>query len=105
MRHDLTCPWASEHGCGVVFKLDTTNQETVLYPFRGKDDGYWPYGLIREASGNLYGTTAGGGTPTCFCGTVFKIEHRAAGRRGETLTLRPQSQCSRNPDRIGLYFE
>jgi uncharacterized repeat protein (TIGR03803 family) len=60
-------------GCGVVFKIDTTGQYTVLHAFDGTDGQWAYYGVIQDASGNLYGTTAEGGTRTCFCGTVFKI--------------------------------
>ena len=46
--------------------------ETVLYNFRGPNDGVVPYGgLVLDPAGNLYGTTpyggAGGG------GTVFEL--------------------------------
>jgi len=57
---------------GTVFKLDTTGAETVLYSFTGGADGSSPQaGLIRDAAGNLYGTTVGGGT--FGGGTVFKL--------------------------------
>jgi uncharacterized repeat protein (TIGR03803 family) len=73
---DLTC------ACGTVFKLDTTGKEAVLHTFTGAPDGKTPYGgLIRDAQGNLYGTTRFGGDPTCNtvgCGTVFKLN--AAGK-------------------------
>ena len=47
-------------GCGVVFKLDSTGKETVLYSFMGGTDGANPYaGVVQDGSGNLYGTTAG----------------------------------------------
>jgi uncharacterized repeat protein (TIGR03803 family) len=61
-------------GCGVVFKLDTTGTETVLYTFTGGTDGGNPYyaGLVRDASGNLYGTTSAGGASDS--GTVFKLD-------------------------------
>jgi uncharacterized repeat protein (TIGR03803 family) len=43
---------------GVVYKLDTTGHETVLYSFTGGADGAFPYaGVIRDSAGNLYGTT------------------------------------------------
>jgi uncharacterized repeat protein (TIGR03803 family) len=61
---------------GVVFKLDTTGKETVLYSFTGGADGAYPGGrLVRDTAGNLYGTTGGGGNTACTngCGTVFKI--------------------------------
>jgi len=68
-------------GCGTVFKIDTSNHETVLYSFAGGNDGENPFaGLIMDAAGNLYGTTAAGGTGNCSalgvdgCGTLFKID-------------------------------
>ena len=52
--------------------------ESVLYGFSGAPDGSGPVaGLLMDASGNLYGTTVGGGTSTnCStggCGTVFEL--------------------------------
>lgn len=76
--------------CGVVFKVDTRGNETVLHSFTGGSDGYSPYGsLIRDWQGNLFGVTDGGGdTSNTFCattvpalagangcGVVFKIDH------------------------------
>ena len=62
-------------GCGVVFKLDTTGKETVLYRFTGSADGSGPVGaLVRDAAGNLYGTTTGGGTGSS--GTVFRLSNK-----------------------------
>ena len=67
---------------GNVFKLDSAGNESSLYGFRGltQSDGSSPqYGrLVRDAAGNLYGTTPWGGV-TCTasnfgCGTVFKID-------------------------------
>lgn len=64
-------------GCGVVFKLDTSGNETVLYTFGGGSDGGNPAaGLMADGAGNLYGTTQYGGTGCSQnpgCGTVFKI--------------------------------
>jgi uncharacterized repeat protein (TIGR03803 family) len=58
---------------GVVFKVDTAGQETVLYSFPGATDGAMPWaGVIRDSAGNLYGTTSQGGT--AGAGTVFKID-------------------------------
>ena len=60
---------------GIVFKLDVSGTETVLYTFTGGTDGGGPEaGLIRDTQGNLYGTTVGGGAATCRCGTVFKLD-------------------------------
>ena len=66
-------------GHGTVFKLDTTGKETVLHSFAGVPDGANPVAsLIRDAKGNLYGTTLFGGDTTCApsagCGTVFKVD-------------------------------
>jgi uncharacterized repeat protein (TIGR03803 family) len=67
-------------GCGTVFKVDRAGKETVLYAFTGSPDGSTPYaGLVRDAAGNLYGTTLSGGTNGA--GTVFKVD--ATG--GETV--------------------
>jgi len=67
---NAACP----HGCGTVFKLDTTGKETVLYSFTGTGkDGFFPSAsLVRDAQGNLYGTTQGGGTGKY--GTVFELD-------------------------------
>jgi len=60
-------------GCGIVFKVDKTGKETVLYAFNGNPDGTGPYGrLFRDAAGNLYGTTLNGGT--FGAGTVFRVD-------------------------------
>jgi len=66
---------------GTVFKIDPTGNETVLHTFNGPatGDGANPGGtLLRDAEGNLYGTTEGGGLlcSQAFygCGAVFKID-------------------------------
>jgi uncharacterized repeat protein (TIGR03803 family) len=57
---------------GVVFKVSNTGQETVLHDFVGGTDGANPDGrLLRDAAGNLYGTTFAGGA--FGAGTVFKL--------------------------------
>jgi uncharacterized repeat protein (TIGR03803 family) len=62
------------NGAGTVFRLDTSSNETVLHSFTGGADGGQPFaGLLRDARGNLYGTTQAGGDPVCKCGTVFKL--------------------------------
>jgi uncharacterized repeat protein (TIGR03803 family) len=66
-------------GCGVVFKLDKHGKETVVYAFQGSPDGGYPMGgVIRDGSGNLFGTTSVGGSGNCRdypgCGTIFKID-------------------------------
>ena len=67
-------------GCGIIFKLDTSGNLTILHSFAGGAGGALPYaGLIRDAQGNLYGTTYGddfgaGCTAPNGCGTVFKLD-------------------------------
>jgi uncharacterized repeat protein (TIGR03803 family) len=65
-----------KYNLGTVFKLDKTGKETVLHHFKGSPrDGANPLaGLLRDAEGNLYGTTSlGGSAPYGGVGAVFKI--------------------------------
>lgn len=61
---------------GVVFKLDTSGNETVLYTFCSSEPscgGTFPIaGLIMDAKGNLYGTASAGGKGGG--GTVFELD-------------------------------
>jgi uncharacterized repeat protein (TIGR03803 family) len=67
-------------GCGTVFKLDAQGNHTVLHTFTGGRDGNFPEGLVRDAAGNIYGTTVTGGGTRCSnnglsgCGVVFKLD-------------------------------
>ena len=74
---------------GAVFELTPTGggawTEKLLRSFHGgPDDGAVPLaGLIFDAAGNLYGTTAAGGTGSSCgfsgCGTVFELTPAASG--------------------------
>lgn len=58
---------------GTVFKYATDGTFTVLHTFTGGNDGEFPeHGVVADATGNLYGVTAFGGTSGQ--GTVFKID-------------------------------
>jgi len=75
--------------CGTVYQLAPPAKqggrwtETVLHVFKGNtsNDGATPAGgLVIDTAGNLYGTTAYGGTGNCVvlgtlmgCGTVFEM--------------------------------
>ncbi len=60
-------------GCGTIFKLDSSGNESVLYTFSGNPDGNDPRtGLVADSAGNLYGTTFKGGANGI--GTVFRLE-------------------------------
>jgi len=63
-------------GYGVVFKVDSGGTESVLYGFAGgTTDGCVPLGgLIRDKSGNLYGTTEACGASDY--GIVFKLDKK-----------------------------
>jgi uncharacterized repeat protein (TIGR03803 family) len=62
---------------GVVFKINQSGVETVLYNFKGGTDGQNPEGgLVLDAAGNLYGTTTAGGVSGA--GTIFVVT--AAGK-------------------------
>jgi len=72
---DLACN--APNGCGTLFKLDTSNNESVLYSFTGGADGYGPGAVTRDTKGNLYGTSGGGDlacNPPNGCGTVFEVD-------------------------------
>lgn len=61
---------------GTIFKITKSGVETVLYSFTGlnadSSDGATPtLGLISDSLGNIYGTTAGGGT--FGNGVVFEL--------------------------------
>jgi uncharacterized repeat protein (TIGR03803 family) len=75
-----TAYFGGTSGFGSIFKLTPptttggTWTETVLYSFTGGVDGAYPQaGLIADASGTLYGTTAAGGSGNPGYGTVFKL--------------------------------
>jgi hypothetical protein len=78
-----TCP---SPGCGTIFQLAPPAQkggawtETILYGFNGTDGSIPVGGAIIDGNGNLYGTTAYGGSGTCLlfgdnvgCGVVYEL--------------------------------
>jgi uncharacterized repeat protein (TIGR03803 family) len=72
-----TTGYGGANGKGAVFEVSSTGQETVLYSFcsaSGCKDGNGPAGVIRDAAGNLYGTTAYGGANGH--GTVFELDNK-----------------------------
>jgi uncharacterized repeat protein (TIGR03803 family) len=84
-------------GCGIVFKLSPNAgggwTETVLHVFHsyaGGAGGYVPFsGVVLDAAGNLYGTTAKGGSSIhCNgfgCGVVYKLSPNSDGSWTETV--------------------
>jgi uncharacterized repeat protein (TIGR03803 family) len=65
------------NGYGTVFELSPSGTLKTLHSFSGLADGRYPDArLLRDAAGNLYGTTSeGGDIYDCNpgCGVVFKI--------------------------------
>jgi len=83
-------------GCGTVFSITPDGTETVLYTFKGGDDGANPSGHLIQVGKLIYGETLTGGGSGCNgegCGTVFSITAAGAesvvyafqgGKDGET---------------------
>lgn len=66
---NLNCSSISP-GCGTVFKLSASGQETVLYRFTGTGFDEHPFStLVLDNAGSLYGVTAFEGS-----GTAFKVD-------------------------------
>jgi uncharacterized repeat protein (TIGR03803 family) len=91
---DLSCYVG---GCGVVFKLDRTGKQTVLYSFADLTDGKMPVGLVLDNAGNLYGTTYDGGN--FGHGAVFKLD-----QTGTLTVLYSFTAGSDSADPSGLFF-
>jgi uncharacterized repeat protein (TIGR03803 family) len=68
-----TTEYGGAANLGAVFKVDTSGEETVLFSFPGGNGGSNPYGgVTADSAGNLYGTTAYGGSGGS--GVVFKLD-------------------------------
>jgi len=69
-----TTAGGGKDGHGTVFKLAPDGTETVLYAFKGGNDGTSPAaGVVEGNRGTLYGTTPYGGGSDLNCGTVFGL--------------------------------
>ena len=76
-----------EFGGGCIFKLSRTAnagwRDTILYNFSGLDGSSPDGSLVFDTAGNLYGTTAGGGT--LGGGIVFELSPTSSGPWAETI--------------------
>jgi uncharacterized repeat protein (TIGR03803 family) len=85
------------YGCGTLFKITLDGEFTTLHTFCSEPncaDGANPYGaLLQGPDGNLYGTTANGGSSHCGggCGTIFKIT--PSGKLTTTYTFCTSNVC------------
>ena len=75
-----TTNYGGAYNYGTVFKVTPSGEETILHSFdpNGTDGAYPWAGLVRDAKGNLYGTTVEGGTDV-IDGTVFKLTRTRKG--------------------------
>ncbi len=74
------------HGAGTVFKLNFVSGKwvkQVLHDFTGGSDGSNPNSVFFNSTGNLYGTTAGGGADGG--GVVFQLMPSRGGRWTESV--------------------
>jgi uncharacterized repeat protein (TIGR03803 family) len=71
-----SCTWGS-FGCGTVYSVDKSGNETVLYRFTGGADGSTPAAALAvDNNGNIYGTTEGGGVSKH--GVVFVLQNNGS---------------------------
>jgi uncharacterized repeat protein (TIGR03803 family) len=95
-------------GCGTVFELSPRASggwtETVLHRFDVADGASPLAGVIFDSSGNLYGTTAGGGGRSNN-GTVFELSPKAGGGWTETLLHVFNNDGDASNPRAGLIFD
>jgi len=81
-------------------------KEKVLHNFNNGSEGYYPYaGVIFDAYGNLYGTTAHGGCNDPYsCGTVFELTPQTGGKWKEKVLHRFNMRDGAIPE-AGLIFD
>jgi len=83
---DASC----QNGCGTIFKISPTPHgyhASIVYRFHGGADGYLPSagGLFVDALGSIYGQTSLGGTPSCGCGTIYRMTPTSGGYQKSVL--------------------
>ncbi|HEY3637416.1 MAG TPA: choice-of-anchor tandem repeat GloVer-containing protein, partial [Rhizomicrobium sp.] len=73
-----TAEAGGSYASGIVFEITSSGTYSVLYQFAGSPDGAYPLStLLMDKSGNLFGTTLGGGAQSNYCGVgcgaVFEL--------------------------------
>ena len=71
-------------GCGTVYSVATTGEETVLHSFIGGADGGNPEAELLNINGTMYGTTydAGGAVFSIDASRKFHVLHNFTGNEG-----------------------
>jgi hypothetical protein len=79
----------------------------ILYRFTGGLDGGYPNGpLVRDAEGNLFGTTSAGGEAAGYgFGVAYRLAHTASGNWQETVLHRFGMSPSNSPPTSGLTLD
>ena len=86
--YGTTVNGGSSANYGTVYKVTRSRQETVLYRFKGKGDGAFPFGaLVADSTGRLYGTTTQFGSSGG--GSVFRLN--SSGQVATLGNLQPSS--------------
>jgi uncharacterized repeat protein (TIGR03803 family) len=69
-----TTLYGGAFNAGAVFKISPSDQETILFNSFEKTgtNGGYPYGVVRDSAGNLYGTTLQGGS--FYSGVAFRLD-------------------------------
>ena len=62
-------------GAGNACMPEQDGNFKVIYDFTGKQDGYWPVGVVMDKAGNLYGSTQ----PIYANGLVYRLSKAASG--------------------------
>jgi uncharacterized repeat protein (TIGR03803 family) len=106
------CPHHSNQGCGTVFTLAPPAvkgrvwTETVLYRFKSALDGYTPEaGVTFDGNGNLFGTTAGGGTGNFGSGTVFRLALHSGGSWAKRILYSFQDNSDGGQPQADVVFD
>ena len=75
-----------------VAKYDKNGDWVKSWGEKGTKAGEFdtPHSIASDARGNIYGTTAEGGSPGCDCGTIFKLTHDDNGNWSEHIAYRFQ---------------
>jgi uncharacterized repeat protein (TIGR03803 family) len=81
-----TTDFGGNRGCGTVFKISQSGKFKSIYSFAGGNDGCNPASsVIRDAAGNIYGTTGSG---------IFKSASSSSGSYFVALNFAHRSRCA-----------